>query len=472
MAEPGIPSVTKSLYNNGDGMFLNDISEQLILNYEGQIPRYTSYPTAPHFSPEINSAIYSQWLSTLPAQDKLSLYIHIPFCRQLCWYCGCATKVSNKDSSLGAYIHLVKQEIALVAARLSSTRVTHIHFGGGSPTILPSPLFLDLMNSIHNLFNVSPHAEIAIEVDPRTVDAEKVKAYASAGVNRVSIGAQDFNLEVQQAINRVQSFELVQSCVNLFRQHGMNNINLDLIYGLPKQTIESIKNNIDAIFLLNPNRISLFAYAHVHWMKKHMQLIQEKDLPNNTTRIEMFVTASEKLKQRGYLPIGLDHFATPSDAMTRALNTKTLKRNFQGYSIERAPHLIGLGISSISQLGNGYAQNTSELKQYKSDILNHQLPITRGIEISIEDQLRKKIIDEIMCYLKVDLKEQCELFNYPFNYFDEELNLLDGLVRDGLVAVSNYVIHIHPKARQITRVVSSYFDRFFKKSTQKHSKIA
>ncbi|WP_133137502.1 oxygen-independent coproporphyrinogen III oxidase [Legionella rowbothamii] len=453
-------------------MFLNDISEQLILNYEGQIPRYTSYPTAPHFSPEINSTVYSQWLSSLPSQDTLSLYIHIPFCRQLCWYCGCSTKVTNKEKSLAAYSELVKQEIALVASLLSKNRVTHIHFGGGSPTMLPPQLFLDLISTIHNLFNVSPHAEIAIEVDPRTVDEDKIYAYASARVNRVSIGAQDFNLEVQQAINRVQSFELVQSCVNLFRQHGINNINLDLIYGLPKQTMEGIKNNIDAVFLLSPNRIALFAYAHVHWMKKHMQLIHEQDLPSNATRIEMFVTASEKLKQGGYLPIGLDHFAKPTDAMTRALNAKTLKRNFQGYSVERASHLIGLGVSSVSQVCNGYAQNTSELKQYKNDILNHQLPIARGIEISDEDQLRKKIIDEIMCYLKVDLKEQCELFNYPFDYFANELNLLDGLVRDGLVTVNNYVIQIHPKARQITRVVSSYFDRFFKKNTQRHSRIA
>lgn len=453
-------------------MFSNDVSEQLILNYEGQVPRYTSYPTAPHFSPEIDSTIYSQWLNALPSQETLSLYIHIPFCRQLCWYCGCSTKVSNKEASIEAYIELLKQEIKLVATLLSNNRVTHIHFGGGSPTILPPRLFLDLMNTIHALFNISPHAEIAIEVDPRTLDEEKIKAYATARVSRVSIGAQDFNLEVQQAINRVQSFELVQSCINLFRQYGINNINLDLIYGLPKQTIEGIKKNIDAVFLLSPSRIALFAYAHVHWMKKHMQLIQENDLPNNATRIEMFTTASEKLKQGGYLPIGLDHFAKPTDAMTRALNAKTLKRNFQGYSVECAPHLIGLGVSSISQLRNGYAQNTSDLKQYKSDILNHQLPIVRGIEISVEDQLRKKIIDEIMCYLKVDLHEQCGLFNYPLDYFDDELKLLDSLVQDGLVTVNNFVIQIHPKARQITRVVSSYFDRFFKKNPQKHSIIA
>lgn len=454
-------------------MFLNDVSEQLILNYEGQFPRYTSYPTAPHFSTGINATTYSQWLSALPAQDSLSLYIHIPFCQQLCWYCGCYTKITNKEAAVEEYIKVLMQEITLVATLPppQSLYVTHIHFGGGSPTLLAPQLFLNLMRSIREAFSVAHHAEIAIEVDPRTVNEEKISAYASALVNRISIGAQDFNLDVQQAINREQPFELVQSCINLFKQYGINNINLDLMYGLPKQTIASIKNNIEAVFLLNPSRVAFFAYAHVHWMKKHMQLIQEENLPNDISRIEMFGLASEQLKQEGYLPIGLDHFAKPTDTMALALNAKTLNRNFQGYSVESASHLIGLGASSISQLSNRYAQNTSDLKQYKSNILNHILPIVRGIEISLEDQLRKAIIDDIMCYLEVDLKKQCTAFNYPFNYFDSELRSLDNLVKDGLVSINDYVIQIHPKARQVTRVVSSYFDRFFKSHTQKHSRI-
>lgn len=454
-------------------MFLNNISEQLILNYEGQYPRYTSYPTAPHFSPEVNSTIYLQWLRALPTQDELSLYIHIPFCRQLCWYCGCSTKITNKDAPIEAYIQALKQEIALVASLLSSKnhRVTHIHFGGGSPTLLSPQLFLDLMNTIRTVFYVEHHAEIAMEIDPRTVNEKKINAYAIAQVNRISIGAQDFNHEVQQAINREQSFELVQSSIDLFHQYNINNINLDLIYGLPKQTIESIKHNIEAVFLLNPSRIALFAYAHVHWMKKHMQLIHEADLPNNATRIEMFASANEQLKQAGYLPIGLDHFAKPTDSMALALHTKTLKRNFQGYTVETASHLIGLGTSSISQLNNGYAQNTSDLAQYKNAVLNNQLPTTRGIELSVEDRLRKEIINHIMCYLEVDLKTQCTLFHYPLDYFDGTLRFLDPLVNDGLVAINNGIIRIHPKARQITRVVSSYFDRFFNDKGQQHSKM-
>ncbi|RUR22996.1 oxygen-independent coproporphyrinogen III oxidase [Legionella qingyii] len=454
-------------------MFLNDVSEQLILNYEGQFPRYTSYPTAPHFSTEINATTYSQWLHAIPAQDTLSLYIHIPFCQQLCWYCGCYTKISNKESAVEEYVKVLIQEINLVTRLLppQCLNVTHIHFGGGSPTLLSPQLFLKLMRSIREAFHVAPHAEIAIEVDPRTINEEKISAYASALVNRISIGAQDFNPDVQQAINREQPIELVQSCINLFRQYGINNINLDLMYGLPKQTIESIENNIEAVSLLNPSRIAFFAYAHVRWMKKHMQLIQEEDLPNDASRIEMFCLASEQLKQKGYLPIGLDHFAKPTDPMALALNTKTLKRNFQGYSVESASHLIGLGASSISQLTHGYAQNTSDLKQYKNTVINHLLPIVRGMEICTEDQLRKAIIDDIMCYLEVNLKKHCAVFNYPLDYFDSELRSLDNLVKDGLVAINDYIIQIHPKARQITRVVSSYFDRFFKTNTQRHSRI-
>ena len=454
-------------------MFLNDVSEKIILNYEGQFPRYTSYPTAPHFSTEINPTSYSQWLRALPAQDTLSLYIHIPFCQQLCWYCGCYTKITKKEASIEAYVQGLMKEIALVALELSPKNhyVTHIHFGGGSPTLLSPQLFFNLMQSIREAFRIAPNAEIAIEVDPRTVNEEKISVYASASVNRISIGAQDFNPDVQRAINRVQTLELVESCINLFRQYGIKYINLDLMYGLPRQTTVSIKNNIEAVSLLNPSRIAFFSYAHVHWKKKHMQLIQKEDLPNDVSRIEMFSLASNLLKQQGYLPIGLDHFAKPEDPMVLALNTKTLKRNFQGYSVENAPHLIGLGTSSISQLNSQYVQNTCDIRQYKTNILNHILPIVRGIEISPEDQLRKAIIDDIMCYLEVDLKKQCTAFNYPSDYFDKELRSLDNLVKDGLVSINDYIIQIHPKARQITRVVSSYFDRFFKNHTQQHSKI-
>lgn len=454
-------------------MFENYVSDPLILKYNGQIPRYTSYPTAPHFTSEINSNVYSNWLGSLPSENTLSLYIHIPFCQQLCWYCGCYTKITKREAPIQDYIDTLIREIGIVADLLSQKNhtVSHIHFGGGSPTILSPELFKTLLKTIRSKFVIADDAEIAIEIDPRTLNEEKIMAYATSGVNRVSIGVQDFNLDVQRAINREQSFELVQQCTDLFKANGINNISLDLIYGLPKQTVEKIEKNIDAALLLNPNRISLFAYAHVRWMKKHMQLIKEEDLPDNASRLLMYRAAAERLNKNGYVSIGLDHFAKQNDSMAIALENKTLKRNFQGYSTDTAENIIGFGLSAISHLQFGYAQNTLDMTQYKKEIINNKLPIIKGFKTTIEDKIRKKIIDDIMCYMKVDLNAVCNAFSYPTDYFKQELLCLKELEKDGLVSIKNNVITIHPQARQLTRVVSSVFDNYYKPSSQKHSKI-
>ncbi len=288
----------------------------------------------------------------------------------------------------------------------------------------------------------------------------------------ISIGVQDFNKEVQLAINREQSFDLVYEVIKLFRKYNINDINLDLIYGLPKQTVEMIKRNIDYSMLLNPSRIALFAYAHVQWMKKHMRLINEEDLPDSQTRIEMYQVASDRLKEAGFAPIGLDHFAKVNDSMFKALKSKKLKRNFQGYSTDKGTSIIGFGASAIGYLPLGYVQNTLDFEEYKKNILNEILPIKKGIKISEDDKLRKKIIDEIMCFLEVDLNKISRDFNLPENYFFDEINALKELERDGLIKIKNNKIKINPQARQIVRVVSSFFDKFFKHDNKKHSKIA
>lgn len=450
------------------------IEDCTILKYDNQIPRYTSYPTAPHFTSEINGNVYSGWLKALPDQETLSLYIHIPFCQQLCWYCGCYTKVTQRYAPVEDYAHILAREIRLVGELLQGKnhQVSHIHFGGGSPTILLPDTFEHLMKTIKGEFKIAADAEIAIEVDPRNVNEEKISVYAQSGINRVSIGVQDFNREVQLAINREQSFDLVYDCIKLFRKHGIENINLDLIYGLPKQTVEMVRKNIDYAMLLNPSRIALFAYAHVQWKKKHMRLIDENDLPDSLSRIAMYKIAAEKLQQEGYLSIGLDHFAKADDSMAQSLKNEKLKRNFQGYSTDTANSLIGFGASAISYLPFGYAQNSLDFDEYKKNILSEKLPIIKGIEISAEDKMRKRIIDELMCYLEVDLKPICQSFNLPENYFEKEIELLQNLKKDGLVRIKNNVIKINLKSPQICRVVSSVFDKFLKPSDQKHSKIA
>ena len=447
--------------------------KNLLLKYDQQLPRYTSYPTVPHFSAAVNGEIYSDWLQKLPPQKTLSLYFHIPFCQQLCWYCGCYTKITKRYEPVEDYTKILLQEIHLVSALLRKKKhqVSHIHFGGGSPTILLSDSFENLMRVIKNEFLIAENAEIAIEVDPRNVDEEKISAYAKSGVNRVSIGVQDFNREVQIAVNREQSFELVHNCVKLFKKYGIKNVNLDLIYGLPKQTVAGIEKNIDCAMLLNPNRIALFAYAHVQWMKKHMRLIDEKDLPDGASRIEMYLAAAKKLRKEGYVSIGLDHFAKPSDSLSAAFRNKKLKRNFQGYSSDKADSVIGFGASAISFLPDGYVQNILDFAEYKKNILAKKLPVLKGIKISAEDRLRKKIIDEVMCYLEVDLVRICEQFNLPKNYFKNEIKNLGKLRKDGLISIKNGVVKINPEKPQITRVVCSVFDKFFLPDQKRHSRI-
>lgn len=450
------------------------IENSTILKYDQQVPRYTSYPTAPHFNSTVNGKVYIDWLKSLPNKEIISLYIHIPFCQQLCWYCGCYTKATKRYAPVEDYAHILAQEIRIIGnlLRQKNCQVSHIHFGGGSPTILLPDTFEHLMKVIRSEFEIKKDAEIAIEIDPRTVNEEKIATYARSGINRISIGVQDFNYEVQKAINREQSFDVVYDCIKLFRRFHINNINLDLIYGLPKQTVEMVKKNIDFSMLLNPSRIALFAYAHVQWKKKHMRLIDENDLPSGEIKIAMYQEAAKKLNKEGYFSIGLDHFSKAKDSMEQAFREKELKRNFQGYSTDNANCIIGFGASSISYLPGGYAQNTLDFEEYKKNILHQELPVIKGIATDKDDKIRKKIIDELMCYMEVDLSKICEESDLPKNFFNEEVKSLKDLEIDGLIIVKNNKIKINPLAPQISRVVSSFFDKFFKPDAQRHSKIA
>lgn len=448
------------------------ISGDVLLKYDRQTPRYTSYPTAPHFK-ELTSEIYQNWLKALPEKESLSLYFHIPFCDQICWYCGCYTKATRRYAPIEDYLHIMLREIKIVADLLKDKKqqVAHIHFGGGSPTILFKDDFSLLMQTIKDNFDVKKDAEIAIEVDPRKVSEADIENYAKQGVNRVSIGVQDFDKNVQKAINREQSFDLVYDVVKFFKKHQIKDINLDLIYGLPKQTIEVLKRNIDYSLLLQPSRIALFSYAHVNWVKKHMRLILEEDLPKAEEKITMYQEARKRLLEEGYKAIGLDHFSKDDNSMTKLQNNKKLKRNFQGYSSDQGEILIGFGASSISHLPNGYAQNTLDFNEYKNEILSDKLPIKKGIETSLDDKIRKKIIDEIMCYLEVDLDQICQEFSLEKNYFALELSNLEDLKKDALIEILENKIIINPSSPQITRIVASFFDKYLTQDGKKHSKI-
>lgn len=447
---------------------------KLIAKYDNKIPRYTSYPTAPHFSDKINGELYKSWLERIDENEELSLYFHIPFCHEMCWYCGCHTKISKRYAPIENYLHILLREISMIGDVLKKRhKVSHIHFGGGSPTILVPADFDLLMQKIRENFVVKDDAQIAIEVDPRSVNQEKVLSYQKNGVNRISIGVQDFDADVQAAINRIQPFEVVYDAVKLFQNAKINNINLDLVYGLPKQDLEKIRKNIYYSLLLKPTRIALFSYAHVPWMKKHMRLIKDEDLPNNFDKTAFYMMSKNMLQQNGYTAIGLDHFAKNDDSLNAAFTQQKLKRNFQGYSCDKSSIIIGFGASSISHLHQGYAQNIADFMQYEKAILNGQIPVVKGVEVRAQDIMRKEIIDNLMCYMQLNLDEILQKYNLEKNFFTPEISKLENLIKDGLVIFENNIIKINPETPQIARVVSSLFDEFFSaENNTKHSKIA
>ena len=425
-----------------------------------RVPRYTSYPTAPHFHEGIGAEQYCAWLETLTGNDTLSLYLHIPYCRQLCWFCGCHTKVVNHYEPIARYLTLLEQEVDLLAARLPSTPVTHIHFGGGSPTVVNKEDFARLMDTLHTRFSIATDAEIAIEMDPRTVDAGKIAAYAESGVTRASLGVQDFNPQVQEAVNRIQPYEVVRQHIDTLREQGITALNMDLIYGLPYQTVDTIKQTIEQTLSLEPDRLSLFGYAHVPWMKKHQQLVPEAALPDKTARIAMFEAASRMLMSAGYVSIGLDHFAKPDDPLASALRAGKLHRNFQGYTTDTADALLGLGVSSISSLPQGYVQNTSNNTDYAKAVKAGQLPVIRGIALSEDDIERRDIIMSLMCHLRASV---------PQEQYAEELERLTPYINAGDVTYEKGTVSIRPAARNRIRLIASVFDAYLSGTTHRYS---
>lgn len=425
-----------------------------------RVPRYTSYPTAPHFHEGVDENLYGQWLGDLNEKHTLSLYFHIPYCRQLCWFCGCHTKIVNHYEPITRYLALLEQEIALVGTRLSGSVVTHIHFGGGSPTIAIAEDFSRLMKGVRKEFSISDKAEIAIEIDPRTVDAEKISVYAERGITRASLGVQDFDLKVQEAINRVQPYEMVSDVLSTLREHGIHAINTDLIYGLPCQTLSTIRQTIEQTLSLEPDRISLFGYAHVPWMKKHQKLVPEEMLPDKELRVAMYDMASEMLKTAGYIAIGLDHFAKPEDSLAKALNDGSLRRNFQGYTTDTADALLGLGVSSISSLPQGYVQNTSRNMDYAQRIKAGALPVVRGIALSEEDTNRRVIIMSLMCNMSAQV---------PQKLYAEELERLLPYFNSGDLTYDGKMLSVHPSAQNRLRLIASIFDSYLTVSSHQYS---
>jgi len=424
-----------------------------------RLPRYTSYPTALEFGP-LGEDIYPSWLKLLPQDEAVSLYFHIPFCKQLCWFCGCFTKISNQYEAVEKYLAVLKEEIRLVAAQTGCRKVSHIHFGGGSPTILEPKDFTDLMQLVRDLFDLGDVEEIALEVDPRTCSKEKVVAYARAGVNRVSLGIQDFNPQVQAAINRIQSEELVAKNLGWFRMAGIKNINFDLIYGLPGQTLETIRETVETSLAYHPSRIALFGYAHVPSRAKHQKMMDAFVLPDAPGRQAMFELASAELKNAGYEAIGLDHFSLPGDRLKEAEINGLLKRNFQGYTTDQADHMIGFGASAISCLGGGYVQNSPDLKTYAARIRAGQLAGMRGLETTEEDRLIRTVISTLMCYFAVDPEAIAKAHGLKVD-FTAEAEQMNRLVKAHYMEKEGDLYRITKEGRPYLRAIATIFDRHF-----------
>lgn len=433
------------------------------------LPRYTSYPTAPCFTGAVTADDYRGWLSELPATAELSLYLHIPFCRSMCWYCACHTTVTARQAPVSRYLAALRREIALVAEALGPRRaVRHVHFGGGSPTMMRPDEIGALAADLRSAFALSDDAEIAIEIDPRTLSAEMAGAIAAAGVNRASLGIQTFDERVQEAINRVQSFECVATAVGRLRDAGIAALNFDLIYGLPLQTLPSCLATVDAALRLEPDRLAVFGYAHVPGFKLHQRRIDERLLPASRARWEQTRAIGQALVAAGYVEVGLDHYAKPGDSLALAASGGELHRNFQGYTTDACPALIGLGASAIGRLPQGYVQNCVNIADYQERLRTSALPVLRGYAVDADDRLRADVIERLMCDQRVDLAAVCEEHGADPNALLRSVDL-QPLLADELITLNGMVIAVAPRARPLVRSVAAAFDAHLQATSGRHS---
>ncbi|HMN72888.1 MAG TPA: oxygen-independent coproporphyrinogen III oxidase [Rhodoblastus sp.] len=448
-----------------------DSVDRLIAAYGGRAPRYTSYPTAIQFTPAVTARQYSAWLRGLKRDSgPVSAYLHIPFCDRMCWYCGCNTAVVNRRGPIEDYVVRLLTEIDLVAETLGERlEIGNIHFGGGTPNMLAPDEIGAILARLRLKFDIAPAAEIAAEIDPCTLTAEWVGAAAAGGMNRASLGVQDFDPDVQKAINRIQPYETTARAVELLRAAGAGSLNMDLIYGLPRQTLAGLERNIDMALALGPDRLSLFGYAHVPWMKAHQKLIRENELPDARLRYRMQRRAADLLEERGWRRLGLDHFAKPDDSLAAAAAEGRMRRNFQGYTTDAAPVLIGFGASSIGRMPQGYVQNASAVPQWREKLQRGELPVARGVEMTADDRFRAEIIERLMCDFSVDLAEVCDNHRRPLAELDKSIALLAPMQEDGIARVRGANVEATRAGRDFIRSICAAFDAHLDQGATRHS---
>ena len=452
-----------------------EVPVELLQRYNVPGPRYTSYPTAPMWKEDIDAPAYRSILEESAAAESpapLSLYFHLPFCERLCFFCGCTVVITgSRHVTEDAYLAAIEKEMDWVASAVGGRRrrrqVVQLHWGGGTPTYFPAPLLERLGNSIRERFDLAFDAELGVEIDPRVTTSEHLRVLARLGFNRLSMGVQDFDPRVQKAINRIQPFEATRDLVAEARRLGFPSVNVDLIYGLPHQTPDSFDETIDRILEIDPDRLAVYSYANVPWMKKH-QSVLEPHLPDQATKFEIFRTALDRFSSAGYEYIGMDHFARPSDELARARRERTLHRNFQGYTTKAGTDLIGMGMSAIGSVGRHYIQNRRELADYRTAIGSVGAATFRGATLTDDDLLRREVIQNLLCHGVVVKREIEERYGIRFDEeFAGALEALAPCVADGLATLDGREIRATPLGRIFLRNLAMPFDAYLGRPAEK-----
>jgi oxygen-independent coproporphyrinogen-3 oxidase len=450
-----------------------EVDLDLIRRLDRNGPRYTSYPTADRFAGTFNAESYQNWVAKRDASKPLSLYIHIPFCNTLCFYCAC-NKIITKDRSKSAkYVQYLVKEMGMQAALMpGERRLEQLHWGGGTPTFLSDDEMRILMDATNEHFTLVKDGEYSIEIDPRKVSDETIALLGNLGFNRISIGVQDFDPQVQQAVNRIQSEEETLRVIRAARANGFKSVSLDLIYGLPKQTLSSVKTTLGKVIAANPDRLSIYNYAHMPTIFMPQRRIHEADLPAPQTKLDILKLAVNMLTDAGYVYIGMDHFAKPDDELAVAQRQGRLHRNFQGYSTHADCDLVALGVSAIGKIGPTYSQNFREDEEYYAALDRGVLPIMRGMALDEDDLVRREIIQALMCHFALTKAAFKSGFGIDFDsYFATELAELDEYVREGLVILSPESVIVTPKGRMLIRNICMVFDKYLR-TRQEHARYS
>jgi oxygen-independent coproporphyrinogen-3 oxidase len=439
-----------------------DVPHELLSRYDQPGPRYTSYPTAPVWSSEFGPEDHRDSLVRANEQDGagMSLYVHLPFCRSMCFYCGCSVIISRDPKSGDRYVEEVLKEAALARTILSANRpVVQHHWGGGTPTFLQPEQIERLFRGLLSIYPHTDDAEISIEVDPRVTTVRQLEVLRECGFNRISMGVQDFDAEVQEAINRIQPYELTRDLVVASRELGFASVNLDMVYGLPHQTPKKFATSIEQVLSLRPDRLACYGYAHVPWLKKHQEVISVEDLPRGADKLDLYLLSLNAFQDAGYEAIGMDHFALPEDGLVKAANAGQLHRNFMGYATHKAEDMLSFGVTSISEIAGAFAQNVKQLNQYREHLNAGRLPVERGMRRSSEDEQRRAIILDLMCRFRLDYADHGGAESFCERY-QTALQALAPFEQDGLIELDAKGIRVTPLGRLFVRNVAMPFDAY------------